>query len=101
MASSAISETDSVVRGQDGHVVAIGGLMRQATTSDRSQVPGAGDIPVLGALFRNTSQVMQKRELVILLKPTVVQGDGSWAEDMLESQRRIQALDPRGAPDKR
>jgi MSHA biogenesis protein MshL len=96
--SSNTSETDSVVRGRDGHIIAIGGLMRQSSMGDRSQVPGAGDVPVVGALFRNTSQVMQKRELVILLKPTIIQEDSSWAEDMMETQRRIQALDPRSAP---
>lgn len=95
LASSTVSETDSVVRGKDGQIVAIGGLMRQATTSDRSQVPGAGDMPVVGNLFRNTNQMTQKRELVILLKPTIVQGSSAWAEDLMESQRRIQSLEPR------
>ena len=95
LASSTISETDSVVRGQDGQIVAIGGLMRQATTSDRSQVPGAGELPLVGGLFRNTNQVNQKRELVILLKPTVVQGSSAWAQDMTETRHRIQALEPR------
>jgi MSHA biogenesis protein MshL len=70
--------------------------MRQATASDRSQVPGAGNLPAVGALFRNTSQATQKRELVILLKPTVVQGNNNWSQDILESQQRIQNLDPRG-----
>jgi MSHA biogenesis protein MshL len=96
--SSNTSETDSVVRGRDGHIIAIGGLMRQSSTNDRSQVPGAGEIPVLGALFRNTSQVMQKRELVILLKPTIVKEDSSWSDDIMDTQRRIQSLDPRSAP---
>lgn len=95
LASSTISETDSVVRGQDGHVVAIGGLMRQATVSDRSQLPGAGDVPVVGSLFRNTKQVMQKRELVILLKPTIVQGNTTWANDMVDTQQRLQGLGAR------
>ncbi len=95
LASSTVSETDSVVRGQDGQIVAIGGLMRQASMSDRSQLPGAGDVPGIGALFRNTKQVMQKRELVILLKPTVVQGNSSWTQDMMETQQRMQGLDPR------
>jgi MSHA biogenesis protein MshL len=95
LASSTVSETDSVVRGRDSQIVAIGGLMRQSSTSDRSQVPGAGDIPVVGNLFRNTNRITQKRELVILLKPTIVQGDNAWSEDILESQRRIQSLEPR------
>jgi len=95
LASSTVFETDSVVRGRDGQIVAIGGLMRQASTSDRSQIPGAGDVPGVGALFRNNKQAMQKRELVILLKPTVVQGSATWAQDMLETQQRVQGLAPR------
>jgi MSHA biogenesis protein MshL len=101
LASSSTSETDSIVRGKDGHIVAIGGLMRQSTVSDRSQLPGAGDVPGVGGLFRNTSQVTQKRELVILLKPTVVQDDNNWADNMLESQQRIQGLDPRRSSERR
>lgn len=92
LASSNISETDSIVRAQDGQIIAIGGLMKQATNDDRSQLPGAGDVPVLGNLFRNTSRSTVKRELVILLKPTVIQGDANWQQDILDSQRRIQDL---------
>lgn len=95
LASSTVSETDSVVRGRDGQIVALGGLMRQASSSERSQIPGAGDVPVLGGLFRNTNQISQKRELVILLKPTIIQGN-AWNQDVSEAQRRIQALEPRG-----
>lgn len=101
LASSTISETDSVVRGKDGQIVAIGGLMRQATVSDRSQIPGAGDAPGVGGLFRSTKQVTQKRELVILLKPTVIQGENTWAQDVLESQQRVQGLAPRSGMDAR
>lgn len=93
LASSAVSETDSIVRGKDGHVVALGGLMRVAMTNDRAQIPGAGDLPGIGALFGNTKRVAQKRELVILLRPTVVQNDSSWTDDLTESQRRIQSLE--------
>jgi MSHA biogenesis protein MshL len=95
LASSEVSETDSIVRGQDGQIVAIGGLMRQAAVSDRAQLPGTGNVPVLSALLGNTNRTMQKRELVILLKPTIVQGSNAWTQDVLDSQRRIQALDPR------
>ena len=92
LASSAVSETDSVVRVQDGSIVAIGGLMRQSMTDDRSEVPVAGEVPVFGALFRNTNRVSQKRELVILLKTTVVQGDSDWGQDILNSRERIQKM---------
>ncbi len=94
LASSTTSEFDSLVRGQDGKVVAIGGLMRQATTSDRSGVPGVGGLPVIGNLFSNRQEVMQKRELVVLIKPTIVEGEASWSEDLLNAESRIKNLDP-------
>ncbi|MEO7495924.1 MAG: secretin N-terminal domain-containing protein [Massilia sp.] len=94
LAASSTSEIDSMVRGQDGRVVAIGGLMRQSSTADRSQVPGAGNIPILGNLFRNKANVNQKRELVVLIKPTIVEGANNWNQDLLETGRRMQDLDP-------
>jgi MSHA biogenesis protein MshL len=94
LASSSTSEMDSIVRGQNGQVVAIGGLMRQATTSDRSGVPGIGGLPVVGALFRSTGEVVQKRELVVLIKPTVIESTSDWNQDLLDSSRRIKELDP-------
>lgn len=93
LAASSTSETDSVVRGQDGQIVAIGGLMRQATVEDRSGLPGAGNIPLLS----NTSRSVQKRELVILLKPTIVQGSSNWAQNIMDSQQRIQGMAPKNA----
>lgn len=100
LASSVVSETDSVVRGQDGRIVAIGGLIRQSNSNDRSQIPGAGELPLIGGLFRNTNQIAQKRELVILIRPTIVQRDGDWEQDILDSQNRIQNLTPRSRFDK-
>ncbi|MBC3875269.1 pilus (MSHA type) biogenesis protein MshL [Undibacterium flavidum] len=100
LASSVVSETDSIVRGQNGRIVAIGGLMRQSNSDDRSQVPGAGEVPLLGGLFRNTNQVSQKRELVILIRPTIVDGDADWERDLLDSQKRIEDMTPRGRLEK-
>jgi MSHA biogenesis protein MshL len=95
LAASATSEVDSMVRGQDGRVVAIGGLMRQSSTGDTAQVPLAGNLPLLGALFRNKKNVNQKRELVVLIKPTIVEGSNNWNQDLLDTSRRIEQLDPR------
>ena len=95
LAASATSELDSYVRGQSGQVVAIGGLMRQVSSGDVDQLPGASKVPVLGALFRNKSRMSQKRELVVLIKPTIVDGANDWSQDLLDASRRIEALDPR------
>jgi len=94
LAASSTSEMDSMVRGQDGRIVAIGGLMRQSSTDDNSQAPGIGSLPVVGALFRNTERSTQKRELVVLIKPTIVDGASSYAQDLDDASRRVQQLAP-------
>jgi MSHA biogenesis protein MshL len=95
LARSSTSETDSVVRAQDGNIIAIGGLMTQESSTDRSQIPGVGDAPVVGNLFKNTNQATTKSELVILLKPTVIQNANTWGQDVLDTQKRIESMTPR------
>ena len=95
LASSNINETDSIVRVQDGNIVAIGGLMKQQQSEDKAQAPGVGDIPLVGALFGQRSKAFLKRELVILLKPTVILGEHGWQQDALEVQGRLHTMDPR------
>lgn len=92
LASSSISETDSIVRTRDGSVIAIGGLMTESNIKTGSKVPGLGDIKGVGKAFRQHGQQTIKSELVILLKSTVVQGAESWADDMLTSQRRLEEV---------
>ncbi len=92
LASSTVSETDSIIRARNGQVVAIGGLMKSASLSDRSQVPGAGEVPLLGNLFKQQSRSSVKKELVILLKATVVRGDDAWAQSIADSHRNIQGM---------
>jgi MSHA biogenesis protein MshL len=91
LASSTVSETDSIVRARDGQVVAIGGLMKSASVNDKAQIPAAGEIPFFGNLFKQTSRSSLKKELVILLKPTIVK-NGDWSQDILQTQERIQAM---------
>jgi len=92
LASSNVSETDSIVRTKDGRVIAIGGLMTESSVSSKSKVPGLGDIKLLGNAFRQKGSAVSKTELVILLKSTVVQGQDSWNEDALSTQRRMENM---------
>jgi MSHA biogenesis protein MshL len=94
LASSSVNETDTIVRVQDGNIVAIGGLMRQESLSTDSQVPALGDIPGLGLLFQQRNRRTTKSEVVILLKPTIVHSDRNWQQDLSETRERIRALQP-------
>jgi MSHA biogenesis protein MshL len=87
LAASSINETDSIVRVQDGNIVAIGGLMRQEQSSDRSQLPGATGF-VANALGQRSS-ALRKRELVILIKPTMIDNDRAWTKDLQDVQERV------------
>lgn len=95
LASSSINETDSIVRVQDGSIVAIGGLMSQEQSTSRTGLPGISGVPGLGLLFGQKSGANRKRELVILMRSTIIHGDESWREVAADSQNRLQGLDPR------
>ena len=88
-AVNTMNETDSVVKSRDGQVIVIGGLMSERNSDVRGGVPGARDVPVGGALFSWGTQQATKRELVILLKATVVKDDGTWADLITESEEHI------------
>jgi len=95
LASSSINETDSIVRVQDGSIVAIGGLMSQEQNTSRYGLPGISGVPGIGALFGQKSISNKKRELVILMRSTVIKGENSWRDASVEAQERMQGLDPR------
>ncbi|QTH63178.1 pilus (MSHA type) biogenesis protein MshL [Psychrosphaera ytuae] len=84
LAQSNIRESDTVIKAKSGEIVVIGGLMQTMTTNGESRVPYLGAIPVLGNLFKTKQDTQRKKELVILLKPTVV-GTGTWQEQMKRS----------------
>ncbi|MHB1951445.1 MAG: pilus (MSHA type) biogenesis protein MshL [Acidiferrobacteraceae bacterium] len=92
LASSSIQESDDVVRAHSGQIIVIGGLMKEGTTKDNASVPILGDIPVLGNLFKHRKVTRIKQELVILLKPTVVESQSQWARVVGDSQRRIREI---------
>ena len=87
LARSTISETDTIVRVSDGNIVAIGGLMKVDVRDNRGGIPGLDF-----ALFRNTDRQTIKRELVILLKPTVLGDDRDWQQDLRDTQERVREL---------
>jgi MSHA biogenesis protein MshL len=87
---STVSETDTIVRVTDGNIVAIGGLMSVEYIDNRGGIPGLNI-----DLLRTTDRRVVKKELVILLKPTVISDDRDWQPDLRESQDRMRGLFPR------
>jgi MSHA biogenesis protein MshL len=78
LAFSTVRETDSIVRARSGQIVVIGGLMQESRRNETARTPVLGNIPGVGRLFQHTRQTMRKTELVILLRPVVVNSDADW-----------------------
>ncbi len=89
LALSSVRESDSIIRAKNGQVVVIGGLMQNRAADDDARVPGVGDIPGIGGLFRQKRKSVRKSELVILLRPTVVDSGRQWADDMRRAKKRL------------
>lgn len=94
LASSTISETDSVVKVETNKIVAIGGLMKQYSRKDKSQIPGVGEAPVIGNAFKNVDDNFVKYELVILLKPQIINSNSDWESNLNEVRNRLRDFDP-------
>ncbi len=92
LAVSSIQESDNVVRAQNGQVIVIGGLMKEASSEINASVPLLGDIPIIGNLFKHKKLTRVKKELVILVRPTVVDNSRHWNDSVRDSHQRINAL---------
>lgn len=74
------SETETSVMVKDGVTIIIGGLKKDEKQKTVKQVPLLGSIPLLGHLFKSTSEEVKKTELVILLTPHIMGGETSFTE---------------------
>ena len=88
LAQSTIRESDTIIKAMSGEIVVIGGLMQSITEDLHSQTPVLGNVPFLGNLFKNTIQREVKKELIILIKPTIVES-GTWHQQMKRSQNQM------------
>jgi pilus assembly protein CpaC len=64
--------TETEVELRDGQTFAIAGLMNNTVTSTMSKIPGIGDVPILGLLFRSNAHQKNQTELVVMITPTII-----------------------------
>jgi MSHA biogenesis protein MshL len=102
LALSTVRETDSIVRAKSGQVVVLGGLMSDVTDDQQAATPGLSEVPLVGELFKHTRNRTLKTELVILLRPIVVDDGENWTgaiQQSGESLRKLrETLNDRGNP---
>jgi len=95
LAFSQVRESDSVVKAKSGQLIVIGGLMRSSHQVQDYRVPLLGDIPLVGKLFRSQQKTDDRTELVILLRPIIVESDDQWTQLTGQAMDHADALDPK------
>jgi MSHA biogenesis protein MshL len=81
-------EFESIMKVRDGETAVLGGLMQDQLAAATDQIPGLGNIPIAGELFKIRSNQSNKSELVIFLRPTIlrdssINGDASFIRSQL------------------
>ena len=79
---------DSVISIYSGSSIVIGGLMDSSETKTVSKIPLLGDIPILGEFFKHTSKSRDKRELIIVVTPRIVDNVDSSHAPMTDAMRQ-------------
>ncbi|WP_158144600.1 type II secretion system secretin GspD [Vibrio metschnikovii] len=76
-------QLNTTVMVQDGQMLVLGGLIDERTAESESKVPILGDIPLLGYLFRSTNTTVEKKNLMVFIKPTIIR-DGMTADGITQ-----------------
>jgi general secretion pathway protein D len=84
---------ESSVLVDDGNIIVLGGLLQDEYSNSTEKIPLAGDIPIIGNLFKNETRSRKKTNLMVFLRPVVVRDGGTsdqLAYDRYESIRSLQ-----------
>lgn len=90
LALSTTRQSDSIVRARSGQVVVIGGLLENRNSNDDSNVPWLSKLPFAGALFQQQRKSLEQTELVILMRPQVV-NDQVWLDELRKSSESFRS----------
>ena len=86
---------ESSVLVDDGSIVVLGGLLQDDTTNSQEKVPGLGDLPIFGNLFKSEARSRKKTNLMVFLRPVVVR-DGAATEALSMGRYEQMRLNQQG-----
>ena len=84
----ATRRADSVITLNSGSPIVIGGLMDSSESKTVSKIPLLGDIPILGEFFKHTSKTRDKRELIIVVTPYLVESEEKLSQSPMSEPMR-------------
>ena len=80
------TEVTTNVLVKDNHTIVIGGLFRESNNTARSQIPGLGNLPLVGAAFRQQADTTSRDEVIVLLTPHIIKDDDVYS---LQSEKEM------------
>jgi type IV pilus assembly protein PilQ len=85
------SEITTNVRVKNGQTLVLGGLFKENTVIERRQVPGLGDIPLLGNAFKGYDDSLTREEIIFLVTPTIVKDEIAkvWSDEANEFEHAV------------
>jgi general secretion pathway protein D len=83
---------ESTVMVDDGNVIVLGGLLEDSYALGQDKVPVMGDLPVVGALFRNENRSRKKTNLMVFLRPMVIRDAATSEALVMDRYEAIRAL---------
>ncbi len=89
---------ESTVLVDDGSVIVLGGLLEDSYSLNQDKVPVMGDLPVLGALFRNENRSRKKTNLMVFLRPMVIRDNATSDALVMDRYEAIRALQQNTQP---
>ena len=93
LASRSVNESDTMVRIQDGNIVAIGGLMQIESSRKASGLPGTSEVPFWSSVLGNKVNSGRKKELVVLIKPTIIRSAEDWEAQTRRTRAALDDMD--------
>ncbi|HUF20066.1 MAG TPA: secretin N-terminal domain-containing protein [Burkholderiales bacterium] len=91
-----VREMESMLQVGSGQTVILGGLMQDDVRRDRDQIPGLGSVSRIGEAFSYRDEDVRKTELIVFLKPTVINNPSLDSDELKYFQRFLPQIDPSG-----
>lgn len=96
---------NTTVQLEDGELLVLGGLIDETLVDTQQKVPGLGDIPILGALFRSKSVIKMKRNLLVFIRASIIKDPAKarllshskynfMRDEQLSKQEKLDSLNP-------
>jgi len=92
---------DTNVLVDDGQIIVLGGLVKDSASDSTEKVPGLGDLPIIGNLFKYQTRDRKKTNLMVFLRPTIVRSNEQSVNLMADRYNYIRKEEIKATPEKK